>query len=68
MERPPLTSSAIAGVINDANLDPAQATLDLGYRPLGVVEGFRRCFPIVPKVGDTRVSAIGSRAKKGNMA
>jgi nucleoside-diphosphate-sugar epimerase len=44
MKRPPLTSSAIAGVINDANLDPAQAMSELGYRPLGVREGFRRCF------------------------
>ncbi|MEO6603919.1 MAG: NAD-dependent epimerase/dehydratase family protein [Polyangiaceae bacterium] len=46
MERPPLTSSAIAGVINDANLDPSDAIRDLGYRPLGVTEGFRRCFPM----------------------
>lgn len=44
MSRPPLTESAIAGVINDANLDPADAIRDLGYRPLGVREGFRRCF------------------------
>jgi len=49
MKRPPLTSSAIAGVINDANLDPTEAMRDLGYQPLGVVEGFRRCFPIAPK-------------------
>lgn len=43
--RPLLTSSAIAGVVNDADLDPGQAMRDLGYRPLGVREGFRRCFP-----------------------
>ncbi|HEX3852830.1 MAG TPA: hypothetical protein VHW01_17825, partial [Polyangiaceae bacterium] len=48
MKRPPLTSSAIAGVINDANLDPAQAMSELGYRPLGVREGFRRCFTESP--------------------
>lgn len=44
--RPPLTASAIAGVVNDANLDPAQAIADLGYAPLGVREGFRRCYPV----------------------
>jgi nucleoside-diphosphate-sugar epimerase len=45
MKRPPLTSSAIAGIVNDANLDPAEAMRDLGYAPLGVREGFRHCFP-----------------------
>jgi NADH dehydrogenase len=44
--RPPLTPSAIAGIVNDADLDPTEATLDLGYRPLGVHEGFARCFPL----------------------
>jgi nucleoside-diphosphate-sugar epimerase len=48
MKRPPLTSSAIAGVVNDADLDPAQAMSELGYRPLGVREGFRRCFTPLP--------------------
>lgn len=43
--RPALTSSAIAGIVNDADLDPSQAIADLGYRPLGVREGFQRCFP-----------------------
>jgi NADH dehydrogenase len=46
MRRPPLTESAIAGIVNDADLDPAEAMRDLGYRPLGVREGFQRCFPI----------------------
>jgi nucleoside-diphosphate-sugar epimerase len=45
MRRPPLTPNVIAGVVNDADLDPGPAMRDLGYRPLGVVEGFRRCFP-----------------------
>jgi NADH dehydrogenase len=45
MKRPPLTSSAIAGIVNDANLDPGEAMLDLGYAPLGVRAGFRMCFP-----------------------
>jgi nucleoside-diphosphate-sugar epimerase len=44
--RPPLTSSAIAGIVNDADLDPGEAMRDLGYRPLGVREGFQRCFPL----------------------
>jgi nucleoside-diphosphate-sugar epimerase len=44
--RPALTSSAIAGIINDADLDPSEAMRDLGYRPLGVREGFSRCFPL----------------------
>jgi nucleoside-diphosphate-sugar epimerase len=46
MKRPPLTTNAIAGIIHDADLDPADATRDLGYRPVGVREGFQRCFPI----------------------
>jgi nucleoside-diphosphate-sugar epimerase len=44
MSRPPLTSSAIAGIVNDANLDPSEAMRDLGYAPLGVRAGFRHCF------------------------
>jgi nucleoside-diphosphate-sugar epimerase len=54
VEGSPLTLSAIAGVINDADLDPSEAMRDLGYRPLGVREGFRRCFP--------RPAAVGTRA------
>jgi len=46
MKRPPLTSSAIAGVVNDANLDPSEAIKDLGYAPRGVRDGFRHCFPL----------------------
>ncbi len=42
--RPVLTESAIAGVVNDADLDPADAMRDLGYRPLGVRQGFQQCF------------------------
>jgi NADH dehydrogenase len=45
MKRPPLTASAIAGIVNDADLDPAEAMTDLGYAPLGVRAGFLRCFP-----------------------
>jgi NADH dehydrogenase len=45
MERPPLNRYVIAGMINDADLDPALATADLGYRPIGVREGLSRHFP-----------------------
>jgi nucleoside-diphosphate-sugar epimerase len=51
MARPPLTASAIAGVINDADLDPSEAMRDLGYRPIGVREGFARCFPLPTEIG-----------------
>jgi nucleoside-diphosphate-sugar epimerase len=42
LAEPPLTLNAIAGVINDANLDPSEATRDLGYQPIGVRAGFAR--------------------------
>jgi nucleoside-diphosphate-sugar epimerase len=42
MAEPPLTLNAIAGVVNDANLDPSEATRDLGYQPIGVRGGFAR--------------------------
>ncbi|MBW2704137.1 MAG: NAD-dependent epimerase/dehydratase family protein [Deltaproteobacteria bacterium] len=43
---PPLTLSAIAGITQDANLDCSTARRDLGYNPVGVREGFSRCFPL----------------------
>ncbi len=46
MAKPPLTWPGIAGVIQDANLDNSEARRDLGYNPIGVTEGFRRCFPL----------------------
>lgn len=45
MKRPPLTSSAIAGIVNDADLDPSEAMKELGYAPMGVRAGFGMCFP-----------------------
>lgn len=45
MKNPPLTRNAVAGVTQDANLDRSEAERDLGYRPIGVREGFKRCFP-----------------------
>jgi NADH dehydrogenase len=44
MARPPLTLSGIAGVVNDADLDPELAMRELGYAPLGARAGFERCF------------------------
>ena len=68
MKRPPLTSSAIAGVINDANLDPAQAMSELGYRPLGVREGFRRCFTPSPHGVSRSESAVSKPVPVHNEA
>jgi len=39
----PFSPSAIAGITQDANLDCSSAREDLGYEPLGVYEGLRRC-------------------------
>lgn len=63
MARPPLTPSAIAGIVNDANLDPSEAMADLGYRPLGVREGFKRCFP--REAGNQREAAPSPSAVSG---
>jgi nucleoside-diphosphate-sugar epimerase len=63
MKRPPLTSSAIAGIVNDADLDPTLAMHDLGYAPLGVRAGFQRCFPTAAHVAALSVSA--SQLAKG---
>jgi len=46
MKRPPLTASAIAGIVNDADLDPALAMRELGYRAMPVREGLSLCFPV----------------------
>jgi NADH dehydrogenase len=67
--QPLLTPSAIAGVVNDADLDPSQATHDLGYRPLGVREGFRRCFPrpVATSDASTAVRRVTEPFQKGNV-
>jgi len=46
MKRPPLTWNVIAGITQDANLDHCSATEDLGFNPIGVREGFQKCFPL----------------------
>jgi NADH dehydrogenase len=50
MAEPPLTLSAIAGVVNDADLDPSDAIRELGYQPIGVRDGFARCFPLTQAI------------------
>ncbi len=70
MERPPLTPSAIAGVVNDADLDPSLAMRELGYHPLGVREGFRRCFPIASPSNDVapRADLVSLPLEKRNVS
>jgi NADH dehydrogenase len=70
MKRPALTHSAIAGIVNDADLDPSLAMRELGYRPLGVREGFKRCFPSASPVNDAAWTggALSQLSQKGNMS
>ncbi len=68
LAKPPLTHSAISGVVNDANLDPSLAMRELGYRPLGVRDGFARCFPLrtaAPAATRSDLS-FGASLQKGN--
>jgi nucleoside-diphosphate-sugar epimerase len=45
MKDPPLKWSVIAGVTQDADLDPSDAIRDLGYAPRGVEQMLPLCFP-----------------------
>jgi NADH dehydrogenase len=45
MKQPLLKWNMIAGVIQDANLDPSDAVRDLGYRPHAVEVKLKDCFP-----------------------
>ena len=45
MSDPPLKWQVIAGITQDANLDPADAMADLGYSPAKVSEQLPRVFP-----------------------
>jgi NADH dehydrogenase len=45
-KRPILTWNAIAGVMQDANLDNSEARADLGYNPISFREGLQRSYPI----------------------
>jgi NADH dehydrogenase len=62
MRDPQLNEYTIAGMINDADLEPDLAIAELGYRPLGVRAGFARCFPL-PAASAEAVStgALSSR-------
>jgi nucleoside-diphosphate-sugar epimerase len=69
MKRPPLTRNAIAGMVNDADLDPGLAMRELGYRPLGVRAGLARCFPLVtapPAIADGAVQ-LPAHVNEGNL-
>ncbi|HEY2729154.1 MAG TPA: NAD-dependent epimerase/dehydratase family protein [Polyangia bacterium] len=61
MKRPPLTASAIAGIVNDADLDPALATRELGYRAMPVSEGLSLCFPVKSSPTLRERSALASK-------
>jgi NADH dehydrogenase len=67
LQQPPLTLSAIAGIVNDADLDPTSAMRDLGYDPIGAREGIRRCFarpaPALPAIAS---DALGAPFQKRN--
>lgn len=45
MKNPPIKWNAIAGVIQDADLNPADSINDLGYKPSSVAEVLPKCFP-----------------------
>jgi NADH dehydrogenase len=45
MRNPPLRWPVIAGITQDANLDPIDAIRDLGYAPARVREMLPKCFP-----------------------
>ncbi len=45
-KKPVLTWNAIAGVMQDANLDNSEARADLDYRPISFQKGLQRSYPI----------------------
>jgi nucleoside-diphosphate-sugar epimerase len=45
MSNPPLKWSVIAGITQDADLDPSEAERDLGYAPRGIEQMLPECFP-----------------------
>ena len=44
MKRPPLTRYGISRIEHDAASDNTSAREDLGYNPIGVTEGLKRCY------------------------
>jgi NADH dehydrogenase len=65
MRNPPLTWQMIAGITQDADLDPSDATADFGYRPMGVREGFQKTWPrpAQPAGGACRTGAAAPPAR-----
>ena len=47
MKNPPLKWQVIAGIIQDANLDPSEAMRDIGYNPVKVSDYLYHSFPRV---------------------
>jgi nucleoside-diphosphate-sugar epimerase len=45
-KKPILTWNAIAGVMQDADLDNSEARRDLGYAPISFHEGLQRADPL----------------------
>jgi NADH dehydrogenase len=45
MKKPPLTWQVIAGITQDADLDPSLAMREIGYSPAGVSLQLPKCFP-----------------------
>jgi hypothetical protein len=45
MRHPPLRRQAVAGMTQDADLDPAEAVRELGYAPARVSAKLPGCFP-----------------------
>jgi nucleoside-diphosphate-sugar epimerase len=76
MKNPPLTPYAVAGFTNHADLDPAQAMAELGWRPRGVRAGLAACLappraarhvtPDNPSVTDTGSTLTHAAAQPAN--
>jgi NADH dehydrogenase len=45
MKNPPLRRSVIAGITQDADLDPVDATSEIGYNPARLCDKLPECFP-----------------------
>lgn len=44
MQHPPLTGYGISRIVQNANIDNTSARSDLGYNPVGISEGFQKCY------------------------
>jgi NADH dehydrogenase len=66
MRDPPLTPYAIAGFINHADLDPALAMAELGYRPRGVRAGLTACFTPLASIAGAQATNRAIRPAQGS--